>query len=130
MYRLVEELVTDASPGPQEVSRARRAVAQTLRKWQVDGDPADIAILLTSELVTNAITHGQGPITVSLRMGEHAELRIEVTDADPGPLRPRHASLDDAGGRGLYLVDALADSWGAEHRDEGGKRVWFELSTG
>lgn len=103
---------------------ARRHVNGACADWP--DEPADVARLLTSELVTNAVVHGTGAVTLVVRC-DGAALRVEVEDGDPTCPTPR-TDPDTAGenGRGLALVAALADRWGAEPH-AGGKRVWFEL---
>lgn len=93
----------------------------------VDSDTAHTAILLTSELVTNAITHGESPVTVAVSWSGRA-LRIEVHDRSrfmpaPWPVIDR---VDAETGRGLLLVDTLASDWGF-YRTPGGKAVYFTL---
>ena len=123
----VEPLVrTNLQPRPREVGRARRTLATLLQQWGIRGDGADIAILLTSELVTNAIRHGKGPVVMEARLSG-GRLRVEISDADVTVIRAEPASLESVQGRGLYLVDALADTWGADHAVTG-KKVWFELA--
>ena len=87
----------------------------------------DAALLLTSELVSNAVLHGGGPVRLSVDDGA-ARVRIEVADAGqplPGG-RGSQRPDEDEGGRGLQLVEALASSWGSR-AEPGGKVVWFEL---
>jgi anti-sigma regulatory factor (Ser/Thr protein kinase) len=126
------ELIAELGSGPREVSRARRALARALAAWGWTGDAVDIAVLLTSELVTNAIRHGAAPVRLSAGLLHLAVLRVEVHDSTPAAggddeVAVRHAADDDEGGRGLHLVDVLADTWGWRPADTGGKRVWFEL---
>jgi anti-sigma regulatory factor (Ser/Thr protein kinase) len=89
----------------------------------------DIA-LVVSELVTNAIRHGQAPLTLSVRpVADSADgaVRVEVVDANPtllGPLAP--PAQIATGHRGLLLVDRLCRRWGSE-RAGSGKIVWCEL---
>ncbi|MFI1302041.1 ATP-binding protein [Streptomyces sioyaensis] len=114
------------SPNLTGPRQARYIARQQLAEWRLH-EHADTAELLVSELVTNAITHGEGPITLSLR-SQHGRLRCEVTDsyADLPQLRP--TSPDCESGRGMQLVDMLARRWGvrcSEHH----KTVWFELAT-
>ena len=87
----------------------------------------DTAALLTSEVVTNAVVHGDGTVMVRAHTGG-GRLRVEVEDEGDGAPVERHAARDAEGGRGLALVAALADDWGVE-RVAGGKYVWFELSA-
>ena len=115
---------------PRAAGRARRFLRRLLSAWVVDGDVLDAAELCLSELVTNAIIHAgtESVLTVSLEVGE---LRVEVRDHgaaadvdlvdDEDPLR--------VFGRGLQLVDALADRWGSE-QDVDGTRSWFALEVG
>ncbi|MEU0392721.1 ATP-binding protein [Streptomyces sp. NPDC006208] len=106
------------------VGRARRVVTARLGDWGMT-DLADTAELLVSELVTNALRHTRGPVRLNLRVrGFH--LRCEVEDADSaGPAR-RIADAEAEGGRGIELVDMLAEHWGST--DTGtGKAMWFEL---
>jgi hypothetical protein len=93
----------------------------------IDEETVDTAVLLTSELVTNAITHGESPVTVAVSWSGGA-LRVEVHDKSrfmPAPW-PVIDSADAETGRGLLLVDTLASDWGF-YRTPGGKAVYFTL---
>jgi anti-sigma regulatory factor (Ser/Thr protein kinase) len=90
-------------------------------------DVVEIAQLLTSELVTNALTHGDGSIEVQIERSPKC-LRVSVEDAGHSLPRHRTASTDSIDGRGLMLVESLAARWGVTRR-AGGKQVWFELRT-
>ena len=84
-------------------------------------------MLATSELVTNAVLHGTGPLELRLRT-HGTEVLLEVLDSatfHPRKLRP---SVDDEHGRGLQIVAALADRWGTRGTEDG-KAVWCVLSA-
>lgn len=85
----------------------------------------DDALLLTSELVTNAVLHARTGVELSVVTGRHG-IHVEVADDDPGVPRQRTADLDDLGGHGLALVAALAGDWGVRLAPPG-KVVWFDL---
>lgn len=106
---------------------ARHATHQALATWRLE-DLADTAVLLVSELVTNAVVHasaGTAPIALILENQED-RLRIEVHDGDPRwPQLCRPGGLDESG-FGLLLVDTLASKWGVGETTTG-KAVWVEL---
>jgi serine phosphatase RsbU (regulator of sigma subunit)/anti-sigma regulatory factor (Ser/Thr protein kinase) len=110
-------------PEAQTAGRARRLVRQALRRWDLD-DQLEAAELLVSEIVTNAVRYAERPVT--LRLLRTDVLRCEVGDDAPLLPRMRHAAPEEEGGRGLYLVNRLAQRWGAT-RLGAGKVVWFEL---
>lgn len=87
----------------------------------------DVALLLVSELVTNAVVHAGTPSTLRLSHDE-GRLRVELRDAstDQAFVVPASQNGHRPGGRGVLLIDTLADRWGSEV-DEQGKIVWFEL---
>ncbi|MEU1592857.1 ATP-binding protein [Streptomyces sp. NPDC005708] len=104
--------------------RCRRIVRAALRLWH-QPDLVETAELLTSELVTNAFRHGTGPdVGVRLYLSV-THLVIEVRDGSPVRPALRQANPDDEDGRGLALVDALADAWGTS---EDGTQTWCSLS--
>lgn len=90
----------------------------------------DAALLVVSEVVTNAVRHGSGKVQLCLAVGER-HIRIEVSDEEPRYPERRTTSGDDPpdGGRGLHLLDALTTSWGTTPRTDGpGKVVWMQLA--
>lgn len=109
------------------VPEARRALRELLRHWGRPGR-SDIAELLTSELVTNAIVHTDHDAVLTVSVGPHG-LRVEVRDFVARQPRLRVPNADSCtNGRGLVLVESLADDWGV--RTHGvGKAVWFELDA-
>ncbi|MFJ9947347.1 ATP-binding protein [Kitasatospora sp. NPDC091207] len=111
------------------VAAVRRRLRSALGHWGVP-ELADTAELLSSELVTNALLHtGQGAVFDAVLTAD-LRLRIEVHDGVtrlPGRRRDPDAEYATSG-RGLMLVEALADSWGVQLRGDG-KVTWFELVT-
>ncbi|MEW1826688.1 ATP-binding protein [Streptomyces sp. NPDC088196] len=114
---------------PGAVRTARTAVRAQLRDWDLDA-LADIAALLVSELVTNALRHATGPIGVRLvrPVGPAGVLLVEVSDPLPDLPRERVARPEDESGRGLQLVAGACVRWGTRP-GETGKTVWFELAV-
>lgn len=108
----------------RSVSAAREFVREALGAWGWDAR-ADDVVLCVSELATNALVHGVPPgrgYLLRLWLYEQGvALRVEVHDSGDG--RPRVCDPDGESGRGLRLVDALADTWGVGQRDPG-KVVW------
>lgn len=87
----------------------------------------ETALLLVSEVVTNAVVHGDGRPVLDIDVGRGV-LRVTVTDDGPEMPRVLHDNpLLAPGGRGLQLVDTLSTRWGTERRVPTGKSVWFEL---
>ena len=124
---MMVELRATLRAEPEQVAEARRLVSDYLRdRGEEDGE---VAVLLTSELVTNAILYGHGPLELRAHT-EGSALRIEVRDQEPAspPVLRSDADLTEIGGRGLQRVDTLADRWGWSAEAEG-KVVWFELDA-
>jgi anti-sigma regulatory factor (Ser/Thr protein kinase) len=112
---------------------ARHTAAAVLRGWAIDGTEIDDVALIVSEIVTNAICHGtSGDVHMSIELGESA-LVVLVYDRTPfvSPFRAvRHADADEESGRGLALVEVLADRWGSGPVDgdpTAGTAVWAEI---
>ena len=108
-------------------AEARVFMRRILDAWDCD-DPDEVAVLLTSEVVANAVVHAATRLALDVCWDAEAQmLRVEVRDGDEQPPRHRHPSIDAVGGRGIMLVESLASRWGSR-ADEGGKVVWFELA--
>lgn len=113
----------------EHVGRAREFVAATLG---ADHPCADVLQLIVSELVTNSIVHSRsgrradGTVTLALTGNSH-RVRVAVTDSG-GPTLPRLRKVDFCaeGGRGLYLVEALAASWDCTRDRSGATTTWAE----
>ena len=119
---------------------ARRFVRDTLRLWDLTGRSArqdelvDDAVLLTSELVTNAVLHAGTPVQVTCRLvGDQPDAAVEIAvlDRRPAQLHPDvpHTAAEAAertSGRGLKLPSELASAWGVTYA-RAAKAVWFRL---
>ena len=131
------------------VTRGSHYGASSVQVWRLPGEPASVgavrhwlhalltewswlqvddAELLASELVTNAVVHGEGSVTVRVWPGARG-LRVEVSDRGGGTPRPQERrNAESEGGRGLGIVDELASRWGVAPRTIGpGTTVWFEM---
>jgi serine/threonine-protein kinase RsbW len=111
---------------PDGVRDARAFVADALQG--ADSNALDAAVLMVSELATNAVVHTTSPFTIGIDRSDH-EVRVSVTDQGVGTPRLRHAGSTDTDGRGLGIVAACALEWGVDQRPES-KTVWFTVPTG
>ena len=112
----------------REVARARHFVVDKLAQWKAGVDP-DVVALLVSELVTNSLRHGAGPVEVDLQVQDDRVV-LQVTDAGGGEPRLHVPGPTEESGRGLTIVDRLSSDWGSDHDHDGHTRVWCEVSTG
>ncbi|AYN43446.1 PAS sensor protein [Streptomyces dangxiongensis] len=111
---------------PEAVRHARRFTRRTLRTWNVPRDTVDAALLVVSELVTNALVHTGGPVRLDLGLVNH-RLRLAVADSSPrSPVKPASIGWEATGGRGILLVEAVSAAWGTIPVS-GGKQVWADL---
>ncbi|MBZ4324292.1 ATP-binding protein [Streptomyces huiliensis] len=147
----VLQMQLEVGVDPAEVGRARRWARSRLAGSGIGIDEplAETLILLISELVTNAVVHtgcpavlrmffpgdpgvpggSGGPVAPGVTgpvTGDVGTVRVEVADISARPPRRRCARGDETGGRGLELVDGLADRWGWQ-REGSGKRIWCEI---
>ena len=112
---------------PEAPRHARRFTRRTLRAWGVVRE-LDTALLIVSELVTNAIVHTEGQVRLELTLVNN-RLRIAVGDASPRtPVKPPAVGWEATGGRGIMLVQAVSDAWGTLPVS-GGKQVWSEITV-
>ncbi|MFJ8225855.1 ATP-binding SpoIIE family protein phosphatase [Streptomyces griseus] len=121
-------VLTIAQAEPERISVGRQLVRELLHDWS-DPEQVDSAVLMVSEMATNVLVHTDGDaLMVAEISGEQGErrLRVEVADAsDELPHRRRPGEMASSG-RGLVLMEMLADAWGVDPRGEG-KSIWFEL---
>jgi anti-sigma regulatory factor (Ser/Thr protein kinase) len=111
---------------PAAAAEARSQVRAAIRDWRVPVDP-DIAVLLTSDLVTNAITHGDGEtVTLAIRCSR-GRLRIDVYDKSCSRPAGAGGPADTDTGHGLVLVAGLSTEWGS-FRTPAGKAMYFTLA--
>jgi anti-sigma regulatory factor (Ser/Thr protein kinase) len=128
VVRVCAALQDEGTTGP---ASSRRLVRETLAA-HVPADLVDSAVLLVSELVTNALRHGGGPQKLSVDIDDGG-VTVSVSDSSVSPPLERDLHETASGilpenGRGLILVAALADDWGWA-QESSGKRVWFRLRT-
>src|SRR3984957_20567919 len=138
-----KDLVASAAylPEPAAVAAARKFVRDTLCSWldagagtaadaAADGGLVDDAVLLTSELVTNAVVHAGTQVQVTCKLAAGA-VEVVVRDSHPARMVPGPAPDDTVppertGGRGLLLPSALAAAWGVSYGTDA-KAVWFRM---
>lgn len=112
---------------PDDVKAARRFFRDVARDLRIEDDRAEAGELALSEIVTNAIVHAGGLITVRA-WKENRGLRLEVIDGDPTAPRMAKPGAPNGNGAGLPIVAAVASEWGWDDGPDGtGKRVWFTL---
>ncbi|MFJ3779781.1 ATP-binding protein [Streptomyces sp. NPDC090075] len=115
------------------VAEARRRVRHHLRTWSLHSNCHDSALLVVSELFTNAVLHSDGHTVSCVLAVNEGQLFVQVEDDGTGrtPPDPRRAPVHDEGGRGLTLVEALSRRWGASRSEDrgGGWVVWASLDA-
>ncbi|MFI6940480.1 ATP-binding protein [Streptomyces sp. NPDC050418] len=132
----VLQVQMEVGADPAEVGRARRWARSRLAVCGIAADEpvAETLVLLISELVTNAVVHTGCPAVLRMLLpgvpDPSGTVRVEVDDSSSCAPQPRAADGDDTNGRGLALVDGLADRWGWQTESTGGKRIWCEVDRG
>jgi anti-sigma regulatory factor (Ser/Thr protein kinase) len=115
-------------PADPRAARMARDLLRTQASAVLSAAELEDALLLASEVVTNAVLHGTPPITLQVALLELPPgARVSVTDSreEPPAVRVNDRAAD--AGRGMAVVDALATRWGVERLPEGGKTIWFEV---
>ncbi|MFF5205725.1 ATP-binding protein [Streptosporangium sp. NPDC000396] len=113
------------------VASARRFVRDAAADWNTAQEVPEIAELLVSELVTNALTHGAAAVptasTIHVTVSREGKLMaVDVHDSCTAPPRLRRTGYLESSGRGLQLVRDLSHDWGWTRKPHG-KSVWFQL---
>jgi len=116
---------------PETVKTARRLVRSCLLGWGQQSQ-VDVAVLLTSEVVTNAVLHG-GPHAPGAQLDLDVDVsprrvRVEVSDQGAGVPLAGDGSTEALSGRGILMVEAMASAWGIRPNGPG-KSVWFEVDA-
>lgn len=120
-------------PNPRSVSVARWLITEWCAPWvaaaDLREDTVEAALLLASEVVTNAVIHGDGMVQVALRRVNGAALRVEVSDNGGGMPLIGAQRADAESGRGMAMVEMLSSRWGTDLAvGPLGKMVWFEVT--
>ncbi|MBG0855633.1 ATP-binding protein [Streptomyces spinoverrucosus] len=115
--------------GEHSARHIRRIVRSLLTEWEMP-DLADAVELGVTELVANVVRHVPDRRCTLLLLRQKSGARVEVSDGSPRlPVPANVLSSDAENGRGLLLLDSVADKWGVEPRADGGKTVWFECEA-
>jgi signal transduction histidine kinase len=112
-------------------------LSRLLDGWGVPDDTIDDASLLATELLSNAVRHGSGAVTLRVEV-EEGVVQVRVHDEAPGVPALKEADSTSLGGRGLFIVQCVAETWGSDPDDpddpdhpgdpgDPGKTVWFRL---
>lgn len=113
----------------ESVGPARQVVRATLSAWECADDVIEAAVLITSELASNAVAHAlSSPVFTVLCAMRHGTLTLAIADHDARPPSRVDFAADDDHGRGIFLIEALASAWGYE-TCPGGKMVYARLSS-
>ncbi|MEV7915418.1 ATP-binding protein [Streptomyces griseus] len=119
----------------QSIGLARQFVVTTLTSWGISGEPAEDIRLCASELASNALTHGTRPGHGFLVRLSAFDCRVSLEVHDSRDITAEHypqvrlAAGTHVSGRGLRIVDSLADDWGIERREPFGKVVWSHFKA-
>lgn len=99
----------------------RQTTRAFLRRCRVSEPVAGVVVLAVSELVTNAVVHGEGEVALRITVAVDV-VRVSVTDHNPAPAVLKEAAPDGESGRGIRLVDAISDTW-----ESSGEETWCEF---
>ena len=116
------------TPDASSVRNGRQFVASILNEWGLD-ELAETAVLLTSELLTNSVLHARTDIALTVQRRDDTSVDICVRDGSRHTPRRRRHAHDATTGRGIELLERLAQEW-AVTTDEGGKTIRFTVALG
>lgn len=127
---MARSMQVDVANTPKAVATARQAIADAVEAWGIggphDGAIVDDLLLVTTELLSNAVKFSSGAVTMLLTW-RSGVLRVTVTDNAPSPATLRSPGPHASGGRGLAIVAALSSRWGQTPYADGCKEVWAEV---
>ena len=114
-------------PAAEVCGPIRRRLRAALLQWSVPDDVAEDAVLVVTELVANVVDHARTPFRLTLRL-TGSVLRVAVADGSGRPPAVQPVDLLAVRGRGLQVVDAIAQRWGWQEIEDG-KVVWADLEV-
>ncbi len=114
-------------PDAGSLAELRRWVRSWMEQHPTDGVDPDIVVLSMTELVTNSIKHGSGPVEVELRCHSDTLVLVVSDCSEQLPHRP-DTSAETETGRGIQIMESLATRWGVQPEPGGGKAVWCEFA--
>jgi anti-sigma regulatory factor (Ser/Thr protein kinase) len=123
---IAREALVHLTPDASSLREGRRFVAETLRDWQFDEARIEPVQLVANELMANAIVHAHSAPVLSLEEAG-PDLTLRVADTSPNAPVRRADATKESGGRGLLMVEALADKWGFD-ANSSGKVVWVTFA--
>jgi anti-sigma regulatory factor (Ser/Thr protein kinase) len=123
---MVAELARHRLPATDEAPRDARALLSAQLGESLTVEQGQVAELLISELVTNALRHTESAV-ILIDVWTQGRIRVSVTDQSPRIPQRQSPGPDQPEGRGLMIVDELAENWGIDLVPGDGKRIWFEL---
>jgi anti-sigma regulatory factor (Ser/Thr protein kinase) len=117
----------ESAPPPEAVPSSRSRLTAVLAEWGLVGEAIEPALLVVTELLSNAIDHGRAPVRLAVELSDTG-VHVEVHDGAPEPPKLQARDLLQRRGRGLQMVEALSLRWGWIP-DSPGKLVWADVPT-